>query len=284
MESIKLTFLESVPDGLRRLTIANWAGVCLVLSRSRLHSALKTGGLAHPGVYILLGPSAIDISDHGRKLVFELYIGKSDSFDERIGNHDKFKGFWSTAFFFYGGGPEELHAGQTGDLERHLIARAQKAGHKVTNVANPKLHGAPAQSDSTDIFLTYIETILKALGYDFFSSQGPTEPPALKPLEPVAELEIAVPENLRRTVDQIRAVCLTLPAVEFYGTHVPDLRAKVVSAHGSRIFARIQFRKQTVKLTLKGQVFTLKADTLVDEEIERHIRDAYSRASRELAD
>jgi hypothetical protein len=283
VEPIKLTFLESVPDGLRRLTIANWAGVCLVLSRSRLHSALKTGELAHPGVYILVGPSGIDMSDHGRKLVFELYIGKSDSFDERIGNHDKFKGFWSTAFFFYGGGPDELHAGQTGDLEGRLIARAQTAGHNVTNVANPKLHGVLSKSDSTDIFLNYIETILKALGYDFFSSRELAEP-VLKPLEAVAELEIDVPQNLRRVVDQIRAACLTLPAAEFYGTHVPDLRAKVVSARGSRMFARIQFRKQAVKLTLKDEVFTLKADTLMDEGIERKIKEAYSRARHELTD
>jgi hypothetical protein len=288
LESIKIAFLEpkseSPADGLRRLTVESWAGVCLVLSRGRLHAALKTGHLTHPGVYILVGPSEISAGHNGRTLVFELYIGRSDSFDERIARHDKFKNFWSTAFFFYRDGVDELHAGQTGDLEARLIAKAKAAGNKVNhvhNVANPKPQGG---SDSTEMFLKQIETILKALGYDFFSPQQLTEAAVLEPLEVADEPQMDVPESLRALIGQIRAACLALPSTEFYATHVPDLRAKVVSAHGSRIFARVQFKKRAVKLTLRGQAFTLEADALVDESVKEKIKDAYSHASQQLAD
>jgi len=231
-----------------------------------------------------VGPSQVSSGHNGRTLVFELYIGKSDSFDVRIANHDKFKDFWSTAFFFYRAGDDELHAGQTGDLEARLITKARAAGNTVNdvrNVANPHSRGT---SDFTDVFMDKIETILKALGYDFFSSEKHPDTAIPEPFEVIDAPEIYVPENLRRIVDQIRTVCLALPSTEFYATHVPDLRAKVVAARGSRIFARIQFLKQAVKLTLKSQVFTLEANASLDETVMQNIKAAYSQASQQLAD
>jgi hypothetical protein len=286
MESIKISFRESIADGLRRLTIDSWSGACLLVSRNHLAAALKTGELAHPGVYILVGPSNIKPDRNGHPtLVFDLYIGKSDSLDERIALHDKIRSFWSIAFAFYRDGEDELHAGQTGDLEARLIARAREAGNQVDtakhvkNVATPKPHSSPDQSESTEVFLGHIETVLKALGYNFLSTQTV---PDVDVLESTNDPEIRIPENLQRLVKEIRTTCMALPATEFYSTHVPDLRAKVVSAQGSRVFARILFLKHAVRVDLKSHTFSVEADKSLDENQTNEIKDAYSRAQQQL--
>jgi len=288
MEPIKITFLEPTADGLRRLTTDNWSGVCLVISRSHLAAALKTEELAHSGIYILVGPSKVTFGEDGRPaLVFDLYIGKSDSLDERIAFHDKERKFWSIAFAFYRDGEDDLHAGQTGDIEASLIAKAREAGNQVdngnhvTNKATPKIHNNPSQSQSTQIFLGHIETMLKALGYDFFSSQ---KLPDAGIAEPANNPEISIPENLQSLVNEIQTVCVALPSTEFYSTHVPDLRAKVISAQGSRVFARILFLKHAVKLMLKNQAFRLETNTSLDDDVKNDIRDAYSQARQQLLD
>jgi len=109
MESITIDFLEPVADGLRRLTMTSFPGVCLVLSRNRLDSSLKTE-LAKPGVYILVGTSNVHKAENGRTRAFELYIGKSDNLNDRIEqhDHDRLKEVWSTAFLFYRDGASAL--------------------------------------------------------------------------------------------------------------------------------------------------------------------------------
>lgn len=249
MESIKITFLESFADGLRRLTTDSWKGACLVMTRKHFESAQKTTELIRPGVYILVGASHVDETGHQPKLISKVYIGKSDVLDERLRQHHESKDFWSTAFAFYR--PEDdLHAGQLAQLEAHLIEKAMAAGnHVLQNVQTPRKAGKGFEPESLAAFVLHVESMLKALGHDFFSVQSLPQVPAR---ENPDRFQHNVPENLKTVVEQLEAWCRELPMTEFYGTAVPDLRAKVMHEGSSRVFARIEFQKRAVKLTTKG--------------------------------
>jgi hypothetical protein len=286
MEPIKITFLEPFADGLRRLTINSWSGVCIALSRNRLDSALATGKLAHPGVYILVGPSRIRDGDHGQTLDFKLYIGKSDSLDERIALHNRSKDFWSAAFLFYRDGEEQLHAGQTGALEARLIARVRHGGNEVVNIATPEEHETPGDFESTGAFLDHIETVLAALGYNFFTSQTLPGAATLESIEEPAPPGIAIPNKLQRIISKIEKACLALESTEFYETQVPDMRAKVVSGEHFRVYALLRMQKSGVKLVVKNkpeQAFLLGASDSLSDETIGAIKTAHSRAMGQLA-
>ncbi len=283
MESITITFLESSPDGVRRLTTNNWSGACLVISREHFASARRVEDLMRPGVYILVGPSEINMDGPLPRLVSRIYIGKSDVLDERLRNHYDGKMFWSTAFAFYREGKDDLHGGQTAQLEALLIARARAAGNNVvTNVATPKQTGKTFDSESTASFAMHIEVMLKALGYDFFSPR----PILLSESVPAAkEEDVVVPLNLLPVVNEVKQICSALPATEFYSTHVPDLRAKVMHEGSTRVFARIQFQKHAVKLTMKGgPTMILEAQAGVPEHVAEELRLSHDRAQKHLAE
>jgi hypothetical protein len=286
MEPIKIDFLDQSADGLCRLSTHNWAGACLVISRNRLESALKSGELAVPGVYILVGPSEVRNVEGRPGLISKLYIGKSDTLDERISthSHSKSKEFWSTAFAFYHVGGD-FHAGHLADLERLMIQKAKKAGNDIVdaNVIVPRQHGGSNSADSAGLFLEHIEIFLKALGYDFFSVQEPSDVTVIEPSKQPEH----IPENLQRLIGEIQTVCLELPSTEFYSTKVPDLRAKVISGGNSRIFARLQFLKHSLRLGLKGEPghhYNLSAEASLDQNGRDDIKAAYSWALKQLAD
>lgn len=275
METIKITFLESSPDGLRKLTTDNWSGVGLVVAREHFAATQTNEELMRPGVYILVGPSRVDENFDPPRLISKIYIGKSDMLDERLRSHSELREFWSTAFAFYRAG-EELHAGQIAQLEALLIEKARAAKkHDVLNVATPRQLSKPSQLESISTFAGQIESMLKALGYDFFSSL-----PSLAPESPqVQEREVVVPSQLSAIVESLCEICAALPATEVYKTKVPDVRAKVVSKKDSRVFARIEFRSRAVKLTLKdGSSIILTAESGVPDSVADEIR-----KSRQLA-
>ncbi len=248
MESLKIEFLESFPDGIRRLTTHNWSGACVVIARKHFDLAPEVADLACPGVYILVGPSEILTDTQPPRLISRIYIGKSDTLDERLRHHHDSKEFWSTAFAFYRMG-EDLHSGQTGQLEALLIDRARSAGNHVLNVATPRQPEMQSESESIRMFVSQIEAILKALGHDLFSAQNLLRPIVTEARE---EQEVRVPDNLQGLVSQLKQMCLELPQTEFYSTRIPDLRAKVVHGESSRVFATIKFRRHAVRLKHPG--------------------------------
>ena len=282
MESIKITFLEASADGLRRLTTDNWAGACLIVAREHFASTHKSEELMRPGVYILVGPLKADEIHHPPRLFSQIYIGKSDRLDERLRHHHDRKEFWSTAFAFYRTS-EDLYAGQIGQLESLLIERARAAGnHVVTNVATPKARRQSSQQDSMVSFAGQIESMLKALGHDFFSSRR-------MPLPDVTDVqegqEVLVPLPLRSVVAHLKEICAALTATEFYGTQVPDLRAKVVHGESSRVFARIEFRSRAVKLTLRdGPRMLLDAQSALSDSVAEEIQRSHQRALLHLSE
>lgn len=84
---ITIKIAGASPDGVRRLTTTNWSGVCVVLSRNQIDSALGSAELARAGVYILAGPAEIETESKSPRLVSKIYIGKSETLDERLRSH-----------------------------------------------------------------------------------------------------------------------------------------------------------------------------------------------------
>lgn len=291
METIKITFPNPDVEGIRCLTAETWSMACLVIPRSCLRAASALDDFRLPGVYILAGPAEIrlyPISPPDNKdatpptLIQNLYIGKSDTLDERVAGHDKNKTFWSTAFVFYRNKKNEaLDGGQLAQLEADLIRKAREGVHNVTNVSTPNPPLIASDSYANKIFLGQIEKMLRALGQDFFT---PENNQVLAPPQPDPELRNPVPTNLQAIVGQLEEICLNLPSTEFYATQVPDLRAKVLKDGGSRVFARILFLKHAVRLALikENKSFTLKELDSVNETIREQIKDAHERALQEL--
>lgn len=284
MEPIKITFLEGSATGLRRLTMDNWAGACLVVSRDHFVAAQRSEHLMCPGVYILVGPSHVDETVSPPRLVSRIYIGMSDSLDERLSrhHHSPKKEFWSIAFAFYRQA-EDLHAGQLKQLEAFLIHQARSAGNDVIqNAALPQVVCAENDRETITRFAKHIEFMLQALGYDFFSDQRLTDAVHLKRVD---KQEVELPARFHSLVEHLKSVLLRLPEVVIYSTEVPDVRAKVMRGNDSRIFARIEFRKESVKLKLirTGVSKTLTALSEVDDSLIEEIGIAHHQALTFLA-
>lgn len=247
MKTLKITFLEDSPNGLREITEDNWSGACRIVSRSHIQKAFEKDNLAESGVYILIGPC--DLVGE-RKLSSKIYIGRADSVDERLAQHHKSKDFWTTAFVFFRKN-DPLHAGHTGYLESRLIELATNAGNSVlANAAAPKPpHLNEADIDSMNGFLRHAERVLQALGHDLFTIRQASNEGLKQPTESAT---FNVPGNLNDLVNSFKEYCLALKATEVYSTQVPDLRAKVTFGSGSRVYASLRLQKHRVRLSVHG--------------------------------
>jgi len=168
-----------------------------------------------------------------------------------------------------------LHAGLIAQLEAYLIEKARTCGkHLVDNdsTLNPRVQDRA----SVEAFSAQIEMMLQALGYDLF---------ALLPVPQVTEyatapnLEISAP--LQSLFQAHACRCVKAGDVEFYSTHIPSFRAKVIKGQYSRVFALIVAQRNTLRLTLIGeQRQSYKSDTLVqvDEGLRQAIHQAHSQA------
>lgn len=97
-------------------------------------------------------------------------------------------------------------------------------------------------------FVDHIVLYLRALGLDFFTPP-PTEVTSseLDDSDPISE----VPINLRPVVGNLAAVLVKMPQATFYATKSPDVRAKVTVGQTFRVFARLKFRKNGIRVQLK---------------------------------
>ena len=249
MRSLRIEFLSDIPSGPRRVRDDNWSGQTLLCSRPHIDSALQGDVLDVSGVYILVGPS--ELKSEGQILRFQssIYIGQGDSVRDRIQSHLKNKEFWREAVVFYRQ-PDELHAGNIKYLESRLIQLATAAGNCVLeNSISPQAPAlAVAEKESTEDFLKRAIFCLGAIGYDFFTPQPalPPSKPGPRPTPP----EVYIPQNLQSLIDQIREIIEPLPNVEIYTTKSPDWRAKVAFGSTFRVFIRVVFRKDRIRIKI----------------------------------
>ena len=282
--SLRVEFLDGSAGGLRRVRDSNWAGECLIATRSRLQQKAGWEHFDVSGVYILIGTP-------GEKLVEptcrpRVYVGQGDSVQDRLESHLKSeaKKFWQTAVVFFKQ-TETLNAGATKYLESRLCNLAAKAGKcTLTNANAPRLPSlSPAEKGDAEVFLQRILFVMAAFGWDFLevpeSAPGRTQEDVVAP--PSAP---EVPRGLEPIFEELRKTLTSFPRTEFYFTGTPDYRAKVVSGSDFRVFARLRFARNWIRLELAdvGR-FRAMASRNLSPELVRAIEKAYKAAQQYLS-
>jgi hypothetical protein len=283
MRSLRIEFLSDIPSGPRRVRDDNWSGQTLLCSRPHIDSALQGDVLDVSGVYILVGPS--ELKNEGQTLRFQssIYIGQGDSVRDRIQSHLKNKEFWREAVVFYRQ-PDELHAGNIKYLESRLIQLATAAGNCVLeNAVSPQTPAlAVAEKESTEDFLKHAIFCLGAIGYDFFTAQAVVPPfnggPGPSPTEAY------IPQNLQGLIDQLREIIEPLPDAEMYTTKSPDWRAKVTVGSTFRVFIRVMFRRDRIRIRIAdGAQRDIHVGQKISDEIANEIRQGRAKAVEYLS-
>ena len=82
-KAVELFMVDGTPGGMATAGIADWTGILTSARRDQLSQLYKREEANSNGVYILLGndPEAIENT--------WCYIGKTENFVERLGDHDK---------------------------------------------------------------------------------------------------------------------------------------------------------------------------------------------------
>jgi hypothetical protein len=287
LRHLTIDFLEDRADALRKVTQPNWQLECLICSRSALPGSLgnveSRKALDVPGVYLLVGPP--EKSDDNLLRDWRLYVGQADSVADRLDIQlkDHAKTWCRTVVVIRRPDNSPLNLSQCQFLESKLHALALQARTSVLINKNaprcPSL-SATERSDTQDLLNKAI-VIVGALGLNLFDPSTPPKPP---PNGPAGEVEPPVPANLRQLLEELRKAISgpSFPKAEWYGTRVPDYRAKVVSGGDFRVFYRITWAKNWFHVELKD-VEKFKISNFA--ELEKHrenIRTAYDKADKYL--
>src|SRR5690606_1886413 len=84
---IELFLVDGVPGGIITAEIAGWTGHVLIGPRANLGTIMKRDETKRNGTYLLLGDGDDTLG------VVDCYIGRTESFRERIQRHEKSKDF-----------------------------------------------------------------------------------------------------------------------------------------------------------------------------------------------
>ena len=165
-QTVKIFLAEGNPTGLRSLELFNWNGKGYVIPRDRADEALKRDELNTQGVYILIGENK-----DGKQ---QIYIGESESINNRLRSHHKAKDFWEVAVCFFSK-DKNLNKAHVKFLEELLIKEALEAGRVVLENGNQPQQTRLSESDESEvlIFAENIKLILSTIGYTFLKK--PTE-------------------------------------------------------------------------------------------------------------
>lgn len=215
-------------------------------------------------------------------------MGQADSVADRLDSHLKAEGkkWWRTVVVIRRTGKSPLNLSQCKFLESRLYALATQAGACVlTNKNAPQpAHLSPTEISGTEEFLGKALVIVNALGLNFFDVEPAAE---TKQVVNQPEGPPEVPPNLQTLLDAIRGI-VTAPSFsrsEWYWTHTPDYRAKVVSDGDFRVFVRITWAKNwlTLKLGKLGEQGKFKVSSSADlEKVRATIQKAYENAVKYL--
>ena len=280
---LAIDFLEDSVNALRRVTQSNYQLECLICSRLMLPESLaKPEGrkaLDAPGVYLLIGPVNGQDNRPGRN--WRLYVGQADSVADRLGTHLKSDGKTWVQTVVVIKRPENcpLNLSQCRVLESKLCVLAADADACVLvnkNAPQPSVLSKAEQAETEELLQKAI-LIVSALGWNFFEPKAPPTKPDGPDGPP------PVPPHLRQLFGELRQALTppSLPKAEWYWTHTPDYRAKVVIGGDFRVFASV-VAKNWVRIELKD-VAVFKIGDLADLENHRDsIRTAYDKAEKYL--
>ncbi|MEI6221591.1 MAG: GIY-YIG nuclease family protein [bacterium] len=162
-KKITLFLIDDLPKGLRSVRIDQWIGKAICSPRSNIKKINYEEIATSSCLYFLIGYSDIDNS-------LNVYVGETDTFNNRVNNHNYNKEWWSEIVVFYSL-DSSLTKTSARYLEKLCIEKLKKAGKCTLMNGNERLADAIiAQEDKSgmELFLENVTTILPLLGYDIF--------------------------------------------------------------------------------------------------------------------
>lgn len=168
-KTITTYLIDGNPQGSQYVFISNKICKMLVIPRANLSIINEREELQSPAFYILLGES----DDFEPKA----YLGETESFKERVKDHDSKKGFWQKALVFISKDGAMTKA-DVKYLEHLAVDMAQKAKHYLItdNRQIPKAPNLPEyQKDSMDEFFEDIKLLTSFIGCNIFNIVEPKD-------------------------------------------------------------------------------------------------------------
>jgi hypothetical protein len=152
--------------GLQSIELANWSGKAFLGSREHLSVCSKREELSKAGIYILL---STDQTEDG---VFQIYVGETDIFSKRIGNHARNKDWWDK-FIVFTSGDNNLTKAHVRYLEKELYSLAANTDSPIDLMNSSEPGGAnlpEADISFVSEFLDNMLFVLATLGFDYFQA------------------------------------------------------------------------------------------------------------------
>jgi hypothetical protein len=214
-----------------------------------------------------------------------LYVGQADSVADRLDTHLKNDNmrWWQTVVVIKHEDKAPLNLSQCKFLESRLYALATNAGTSVLvnkNAPRPPVLSQPQQKETHD-FLTNAIAIVGALGFSFFEPRSTSI--ALSENEDPPQ----VPGNLQELLEELRKASTgpSFPKAQWYWTRTPDYRTKVVNGTDFRVFLRVRWSKNCLRVGLHSrrerEKFTV-GDSAELENLRAEIQKAYNMAIKYL--
>ncbi len=149
------------PNGLKILKLDNWDGQMFIIPRNNLKEIKDRTEINQPAVYFLFGSDENSTKEN-------VYIGESESFYNRLENHDVNKDFWNLAIVFTG----LLDRAHVKYLENKSTILAKETNrYEVLNLVQPQENSlSEFKKLSTDDFFEKIKYLLNVFGYSLFQS------------------------------------------------------------------------------------------------------------------
>lgn len=149
------------PNGVKIIELPNWTGKCYIVPRQSLRELKDYTEVNTPGFYMLFGVDDESIDDL-------VYIGESETFYNRVSDHDAKKEFWNTAVIFTGG----LNKAYVKYLEYKATTLAHEIGRmKVQNKVQPPENTLLNYDKiSVEEYFEHVQLILTAFGYEVFDT------------------------------------------------------------------------------------------------------------------
>ena len=150
---------EGNPNGMKIIELTGWSGKCFVVPRQSLKTLKDRAEVNQPGLYLLFG---IDESSTDQLV----YIGESETFYNRVADHDSKKDFWEVAVIFTSG----LNRADVKYLEYRATALAREAGRMIVQnkVQPPENSLSEFGKTAAEQYFENIQFILGAFGYEVF--------------------------------------------------------------------------------------------------------------------
>jgi len=160
-KALQMLVPEGNPNGMKIIELAGWSGKCFVVPRQNLRELKSREEVSQPGLYFLFGSDENLTSDL-------VYIGESETFFNRITNHDSNKNFWNVALIFTGG----LNRAFVKYLEYKATTKAREADRMVVqNKVQPQENTlSEFEKVTAEQYFENIHFILGAIGYEIFET------------------------------------------------------------------------------------------------------------------